>query len=31
MDAITVRTHEDYVRPIAELFRMRQRRLGGFR
>jgi uncharacterized protein (DUF58 family) len=31
MDAVTVRTHEDYVRPIAELFRMRQRRMGGFR
>ncbi len=31
MDAVTVRTSEDYVRPIAELFRMRQRRLGGFR
>ncbi len=31
MDAVTVRTHEDYVRPIAELFRMRQKRMGGFR
>ncbi|RLB56237.1 MAG: DUF58 domain-containing protein [Deltaproteobacteria bacterium] len=31
MDTVTVRTHEDYVRPIAELFRMRQRRMGGFR
>jgi len=31
MDAVTVRTHQDYVRPIAELFRMRQKRLGGFR
>jgi uncharacterized protein (DUF58 family) len=31
MDSVTVRTHLDYVRPISELFRMRQRRMGGFR
>jgi uncharacterized protein (DUF58 family) len=31
VDAVTVRTHEDSVRPIAELFRMRQKRLRGYR
>ncbi len=31
MDFVVVRTHEDYVRPITELFRLRQKRLGGFR
>lgn len=31
IDHVTVHTHEDYVRPISELFRMRQRRMGGFR
>ena len=31
IDSITVRTHEDYVRPIIELFRLRQKRIGGFR
>ena len=31
MDSIVVRTHEDYVRPISELFQMRKKRLGGFR
>jgi uncharacterized protein (DUF58 family) len=31
MDSVVVRTHEDYVRPITELFRLRQKRLGGFR
>lgn len=31
VDSVTVRTDEDYVRPIAELFRMRQRRMTGFR
>jgi uncharacterized protein (DUF58 family) len=31
MDHVTIRTHNDFVRPIAELFRMRQKRLGGYR
>ena len=31
IDSITVRTHQDYVRPIVELFRLRQKRIGGFR
>jgi uncharacterized protein (DUF58 family) len=31
IDSVTVRTHRDYVKPIAELFRLRQRRMGGFR
>ena len=31
MDHVTVRTDEPYVKPIVELFRMRSRRLRGFR
>ena len=31
MDHVTVRTDRDYVRPISELFRMRQNRLTGYR
>ncbi len=31
MDHVTVRTDADYVKPISELFRMRQKRQGGFR
>ena len=31
MDHVTVETHRDYVRPISELFRMRQKRLKGYR
>ena len=31
MDHVTVRTHQDFVRPIAELFRMRHKRIGGYR
>ncbi len=31
VDSVIVRTHQDYVRPIVELFRLRQRRMGGFR
>jgi uncharacterized protein (DUF58 family) len=30
IDHLTVRTDEDYVRPIAQFFRMRQRRMTGF-
>ncbi len=31
LDHVTVSTDRDYVRPLAELFRLRQRRLTGFR
>ncbi|MEM9192076.1 MAG: DUF58 domain-containing protein [Myxococcota bacterium] len=31
IDHVTVRTHEDFVRPISQLFRLRQKRMGGFR
>jgi len=31
VDHLTVRTDRDYVRPIHELFRRRERRLGGYR
>jgi uncharacterized protein (DUF58 family) len=31
MDHVTVETHRSYVQPIAELFRMRERRLRGYR
>jgi len=31
LDHVTVSTERDYVRPLAELFRLRQRRLTGFR
>jgi len=31
MDEVTVRTDSDYVRPIAELFRRRRRRMSGYR
>jgi uncharacterized protein (DUF58 family) len=31
MDHVTVETHRPYVKPIAELFRMRERRLRGYR
>lgn len=31
LDSVTVTTGNDCVRPIADLFRLRQRRLGGFR
>ena len=31
IDHVTVETHRDYVRPISDLFRMRQRRMKGFR
>ncbi len=31
MDQVTIRTNEPFVRPIAELFRMRQRRISGYR
>lgn len=31
LDQVTVQTDEDYVRPIAEMFRLRERRIGGFR
>ena len=31
VDHVTVRTDRDYVRPIAELFRLRQQRITGFR
>ena len=31
LDHVTVSTNRDYVRPLAELFRLRQRRLTGFR
>ena len=31
LDHVTVSTDRDYVRPLAELFRLRQRRLSGYR
>ena len=31
IDHVTIDTHRDYVRPISDLFRMRQRRMKGFR
>jgi uncharacterized protein (DUF58 family) len=31
IDHLTVRTDEDYVRPVAQFFRMRQRRMTRFR
>lgn len=31
MDHVTVETHRDYVRPISELFRMRHKRMKGYR
>ena len=31
IDHVTVETHRDYVRPIAELFRARQKRATGYR
>jgi len=31
MDEVTIRTDRDYVRPIAELFRRRRRRMTGYR
>lgn len=31
MDHVTVETHRSYVKPLAELFRMRERRLRGYR
>ncbi|MCA9581996.1 MAG: DUF58 domain-containing protein [Myxococcales bacterium] len=31
IDHVSVSTDADYVKPIAELFRLRQRRMGGFR
>jgi len=31
MDEVTIRTDRDYVRPIAELFRRRRRRMSGYR
>ena len=31
LDHVTVSTDRDYVRPLAELFRLRQRRLTGYR
>ncbi len=31
VDSVAIRTDRDYVRPIAELFRLRQKRMTGFR